>query len=161
MGEINPNKIMQKALLQLFQRDIQKFYNEIELYKDESKLWGILDGTSNSGGNLALHLVGNLNTYFGKNLSNTDYVRNREAEFANKNIPKEKLLKSIEEVGQIVMEVLENISDEQMKDIYPENVLGYEMTSEYFLIHLHGHLAYHTGQINYHRRIMYHDFPKS
>jgi uncharacterized damage-inducible protein DinB len=143
---------MQQSFLQLFQRDIQKLYKEIELYQDESQLWVILDGTSNSGGNLALHLVGNLNTYFGKNLGNTGYVRNREAEFGDKNIPKEILLKSIEEAKQVVAKVLENLTDEQMKAIYPENVLGYEMTTEYFLIHLHGHLTYHTGQINYHRR---------
>ena len=145
---------MQKPLLQLFQRDIQKLYKEIELYQDESQLWEILGGTSNSGGNLALHLVGNLNTYFGKNLGNTGYVRNREAEFADKTIPKEILLKSIEEVGKVIGKVLENLIDEQMKAIYSENVLGYEMTTEYFLIHLHGHLTYHTGQINYHRRFV-------
>jgi Protein of unknown function (DUF1572) len=154
MGEINPNKIMQQSLLQLYQRDILNLYKEIELYQDEQQLWEILDGTSNSGGNLALHLMGNLNTYFGKNLGNTGYVRNREVEFADKNIPKEILLKSIEEVYQVVSKVLENLTDEQMKAIYPENVLGYEMTTEYFLIHLHGHLTYHTGQINYHRRVL-------
>ena len=145
---------MQQSLLQLFQRDIQKLYKEIELYEDESKLWEVLDGTSNSGGNLALHLMGNLNTYFGRNLGNTGYVRNREAEFGNKIIPKEVLLNSIEEVNQVVSNVLDNLTDEQMKAIYPENVLGYEMTTEYFLIHLHGHLNYHTGQINYPRRIL-------
>lgn len=145
---------MQQSLLQLFQRDIQKLYKEIELYQEESKIWEILDGTSNSGGNLALHLVGNLNTYFGRNLGNTGYVRNRESEFGDKNIPKEMLLKSIGEVKQVVVKVLENLTDEKMKAIYPENVLGYEMTTEYFLIHLHGHLTYHTGQINYHRRVL-------
>jgi uncharacterized damage-inducible protein DinB len=145
---------MQQSLLQLFQRDIQKLYKEIELYENESKIWEILEGTSNSGGNLALHLMGNLNTYFGKNLGNIGYVRDREAEFSSKNIPKEILLKSIEEVNQVVSKVLENLTDEQMEAIYPENVLGYEMTTEYFLIHLHGHLTYHTGQINYHRRVL-------
>jgi uncharacterized damage-inducible protein DinB len=143
---------MQKALLPLFQRDLNKLYQEIELYNDESKIWQILDGTSNSGGNLALHLMGNLNTYLGKNLGNTGYVRNREAEFADKNIPKEIILEAIKETYEVVTKVLENLSDEQMQAIYPENVLGYEMTTEYFLIHLHGHLTYHTGQINYHRR---------
>ena len=145
---------MQQSLLQLFQRDIQKLYTEIELYQDESQLWEVLDGTSNSGGNLALHLMGYLNTYFGRNLGNTGYVRNREAEFADKNVPKEILLKSIQEVNQLVSQVLSTLTDEQMKAIYPENVLGYEMTTEYFLIHLHGHLTYHTGQINYHRRFV-------
>jgi hypothetical protein len=145
---------MQTSLLLLFQRDIQKLHYEIELYKDESKIWKILDGTSNSGGNLALHLVGNLNTYFGKNLGNTGYVRNREAEFTSKNIPKEILLKAIFDVKDVVSNVLQNLSYEQMKGIYPEEVLGYEITTEYFLIHLHGHLTYHTGQINYHRRLI-------
>ena len=145
---------MQQSLLQLFQRDILTLYKEIELYQDESKMWKILEGTNNSGGNLALHLMGNLNTYFGKNLGNTGYVRNREAEFTDKNIPKESLLKLIEEVNQMVIEVLSTLTDKEMKAIYPENVLGYEMTTEYFLIHLHGHLTYHTGQINYHRRVL-------
>jgi uncharacterized damage-inducible protein DinB len=145
---------MQTSLLLLFQRDIQKLHHEIELYKDESKIWEILDGTSNSGGNLALHLVGNLNTYFGKNLGNTGYVRNREAEFSSKNIPKKTLLKAILDVKDVVSNILQNLTDEQMKAIYPEEVLGYEMTTEYFLIHLLGHLSYHTGQINYHRRFM-------
>jgi uncharacterized damage-inducible protein DinB len=143
---------MQHSLLQLFQRDIQRLHEEIELYENEFKIWEILDGTSNSGGNLVLHLVGNLNNYIGKILGNTGYERNREAEFSDKNISKQKLLKSIEEVNQVVTKVLENLNDEQMKAIYPENVLGYAMTTEYFLIHLHGHLTYHTGQINYHRR---------
>jgi Protein of unknown function (DUF1572) len=110
MGEINPNKIMQQSLLQLYQRDILNLYKEIELYQDESQLWEILDGTSNSGGNLALHLIGNLNTYFGTNLGNTGYVRNREAEFADKNIPKKILLKSIEEVNQVVSKVLSTLT---------------------------------------------------
>jgi uncharacterized damage-inducible protein DinB len=145
---------MQTSLLLLFQRDIQKLHHEIELYKDESKIWEILDGTSNSGGNLALHLVGNLNTYFGKNLGNTGYIRNREAEFGDTNIPKETLLKAILDVKDVVSNILQNLTYEQMKGIYPEEVLGYEMTTEYFLIHLHGHLTYHTGQINYHRRLI-------
>jgi uncharacterized damage-inducible protein DinB len=145
---------MQTSLLLLFQRDIQKLHHEIELYKDESKIWEILDGTSNSGGNLTLHLVGNLNTYIGKNLGNTGYIRNREAEFSSKNIPKETLLKAILDVKDVVSNVLQNLTDKQMKGIYAEEVLGYEMTTEYFLIHLHGHLTYHTGQINYHRRLI-------
>ena len=143
---------MQSSLLQLFRRDIVNLYKEIELYQDESKIWKILDGTNNSGGNIALHLIGNLNTYFGKNLGNAEYIRDRQAEFLDKRIPKEILLKSIEQVNQVVLQVLENLTYNQMKDIYPECVLGYEMTTEYFLIHLHGHLTYHTGQINYHRR---------
>ncbi|MCU0467195.1 MAG: DinB family protein [Arcicella sp.] len=148
---------MQAALLALFQRDINKLYYEIESYIDEQNMWLVLDKTRNSGGNLALHLIGNLNTYLGKNLGNTGYIRNREAEFSDKNIPKVLILENLKKTYEVVSEVLENLSDTQMKAIYPENVLGYEMTIEYFLIHLHGHLTYHTGQINYHRRFFQSD----
>ncbi|MEO1253486.1 MAG: DinB family protein, partial [Bacteroidota bacterium] len=40
------------------------------------------------------------------------------------------------------------------EELYPIEVFGYTMTESYFLIHLLGHLNYHTGQINYHRRIL-------
>ena len=39
---------------------------------------------SNSGGNLALHLIGNINHFFGANLGGTGFVRKRDLEFSNK-----------------------------------------------------------------------------
>jgi hypothetical protein len=84
---------MQQSLLQLFQRDIQRLYKEVELYENESTIWEIINGTSNSGGNLVLHLVGNLNNYIGKILGNTAYIRNREAEFADKKYSERNLVK--------------------------------------------------------------------
>jgi uncharacterized damage-inducible protein DinB len=145
---------MKEALIHLYQRDLTVLYQEIEKFSTETQLWQTVDGITNSSGNLALHLLGNLNTYFGKNLGNTGYVRNRPAEFADKDIPKAQILQQIDDVQAVVMKVLENLSPEQMEAIYPENVLGYEMKTLHFLIHLHGHLTYHLGQINYLRRIL-------
>jgi Protein of unknown function (DUF1572) len=99
-------------------------------------------------------LMGNLRTYIGKNLGNVPYIRNREAEFSSKNIPKETILFMIEETKSIVLKTLESLNIKQLEAIYEENVLGYEMTTQYFLIHLYGHLNYHLGQINYHRRLL-------
>jgi hypothetical protein len=38
---------------------------------------------------------------------------------------------------------------------HPRSLPGFpdRMTTGYFLIHLHGHLTWHLGQINYHRRL--------
>lgn len=144
---------MKEAILTLFQRDLKVLLKEIEQYPDENLIWQTVKGTSNSGGNLALHLVGNLKTYIGKNLGNIDYLRNRELEFSAKNIPRQEILQAISETLETVTITLTQLSQEQLSNTYPENVLGYEMSTEYFLIHLHGHLTYHLGQINYHRRI--------
>lgn len=145
---------MKNSISKLFQRDLKVLYREIEAYQNEADIWKVKEGITNSGGNLALHLVGNLKTYIGKNLGGIAYVRNREAEFSSKNIAKSVLLSSILETEQIILQTLENVSENSLSAIYPEEVLAYEMTTEYFLIHLYGHLTYHLGQINYHRRII-------
>ena len=44
----------------LFNRDLNKLKQEIELYQNENNLWEIEKGISNSAGNLCLHLIGNL-----------------------------------------------------------------------------------------------------
>lgn len=145
---------MKEAIIKLFERDLKVLIKEIEQYPDENLIWQTVRGTNNSGGNLALHLVGNLNTYIGKNLGNIDYLRNRELEFSAKNIPRQEVLQAINETLETVTITLAQLSPDELSSTYPENVLGYEMSKEYFLIHLHGHLTYHLGQINYHRRII-------
>lgn len=127
---------------------------EINSYQNESNLWIINKDIKNSGGNLCLHIGGNLKTYIGAELGKTGYIRNREMEFSEKNIPKEKLIENIKETIIAVTETLEKLNLEDYDKIYPQNVLGYEMTTGFFLIHLFGHLGYHLGQINYHRRLL-------
>ncbi|WP_310586231.1 hypothetical protein [Lacihabitans soyangensis] len=54
----------------------------------------------------------------------------------------------------MVKQTISNLDSEVLNQTYPDNVFGYEMKTDYFLIHLVGHLNYHLGQINYHRRIL-------
>jgi uncharacterized damage-inducible protein DinB len=145
---------MTKEFAQLFDRDIRRLYKEVESYSSEGLIWQKVEGISNSGGNLCLHLMGNLNEYIGRILGNNPYQRNRPLEFSATDIPKTELLTMVEATRENVVKTLENMDFEQLNEIYPENVLGYEMTVSYFLIHLNGHLNYHLGQINYHRRIL-------
>lgn len=138
----------------LFDRDLVRLATEISYFKKEEDLWVLKGSILNTAGNLCLHLVGNLNTYIGKNIGNTGYVRNRDAEFNSRNIPKSELLKQIEKTKEVVSSSLRNLRESQLAAIYPEQALGYEMTNSYFLIHLSGHLNYHLGQINYIRRML-------
>jgi hypothetical protein len=145
---------MVQELSTLFIRDLQKLQDEIEAFQEESNLWVITGQVKNASGNLCLHLVGNLNTYLGKNLGNSGYVRDRPAEFSRKAVPKSEILNLVKETSTMVQTVLSNLQSNDLLKRYPEDVLGYEMTTGYFLIHLYGHLSYHLGQINYLRRIL-------
>ena len=60
-----------ETLQALFTRDLNRLKNEIELYGNENNLWKIEKNIANSAGNLCLHLVGNLNTYIGKEIGQT------------------------------------------------------------------------------------------
>ncbi len=137
----------------LFEVQLQILEKEINSF-DEQFLWTVAPGISNSAGNLALHLVGNLNTYIGAVLGQTGYVRNREDEFSLKNLPAEQLISMITETRKMIPEVFENISESSLQEDYPVLVFEKHQTTGYFLLHLCLHLSYHNGQINYLRRIL-------
>ncbi len=138
----------------LFNRDLDKLKFEIESYEFEKQIWAIDKNISNSAGNLCLHLIGNLNTYIGAEIGKTGYVRNRPLEFSLKDIPKSELIEKIENTISVVNNALDNLTEADLDAIYPQIVFEKEMTTGFFLIHLSTHLAYHLGQINYHRRLL-------
>jgi uncharacterized damage-inducible protein DinB len=142
------------TLKTLFNRDLNKLKSEIESYKNEANLWIIDKSIANSAGNLCLHLIGNLNTYIGATLGGSNYTRNRELEFSLKNVPKQDLINMIEATIIVVNETLGKITEEQLNSEYPTLVFHEKTSTEFFLVHLTTHLAYHLGQINYHRRLL-------
>jgi len=145
---------MKTSLIKIFDLKLTKLSEEISLYADEKLLWQTPKGISNSGGNLCLHLIGNLNHFIGTVLGKTDYIRHRDEEFSAKNIPVRELKTQIEITKLVVKKTIESLNKTDFNAIYPINVFGSEMTTIYFLIHLTGHLNYHLGQINYHRRLV-------
>lgn len=142
------------TLTQLFNRDLNKLKTEIEAYQNEAKLWHIENHIANSAGNLCLHLVGNLNAFIGAEIGKTGYIRHRDQEFSMKYVPKQNLLNSIDQTIQMVNNTFENLNEEDLEKEYPIIVFKEKMSTGYFLIHLATHLAYHLGQINYHRRLL-------
>ncbi|TDO70465.1 uncharacterized protein DUF1572 [Flavobacterium chryseum] len=143
-----------ETIKSLFNRDLNKLKTEIESYQDESKIWAIDKNISNSGGNLCLHLIGNIKTYIGAELGKTDYVRDRPLEFSLKNIPTSELISKIEDTIIVVKNTLDILTEADLEAIYPQIIFEKEMTTGFFLVHLSTHLGYHLGQINYHRRLI-------
>ena len=146
--------MLNKILIELYERDLDKLRTEIESYSDEADIWKTVDGITNSAGNLCLHLTGNLQHFFGAVLADTGYVRDRDSEFANKNISRDEMLAAIDATKAVVMETLNNLTDGDFAATYPIEVFGQPMTTGYFLTHLTTHFNYHLGQINYHRRLL-------
>lgn len=146
--------MLTETLKSLFNRDLNKLKAEIESYQNESQIWAIDRDISNSAGNLCLHLIGNINTYIGAELGKTGYIRNRPLEFSLKDIPKSELIQKIDETILVVNTTLDSLSEADLEKTYPQIVFETEMTTGYFLVHLATHLAYHLGQINYHRRLI-------
>ena len=146
--------MLNNVLIQIYERDLEKLRAEIELYTDETDLWTTSGEIANSAGNLCLHLAGNLKHFFGTVLGGSDYVRDRDAEFSDTGVSKEKLLADIIETAAVVKNALQQLTEDDFARDYPIEVFGHPMTTAFFLVHLATHLNWHLGQINYHRRLL-------
>ena len=142
------------AITSLFERDLNKLAEEINLYKHEEDLWKIKEGISNSGGNLALHLIGGLNHFIGATLGNTDYLRERDKEFSLKNIPRQQIVQDIKNTIEVINKTLSRLTEEDLKKDFPVPVGNRTSSMSYTLLFLVSHLSYHLGQVNYHRRLI-------
>ncbi len=142
------------TLRKIYKRELNKLKTEIESYQNESNLWRVDKDIINCGGNLCLHMVGNLNAYIGAGLGNTGYVRDRPGEFANKDVPREDLMRMIGETIETVDRTLAHLTPADLEKVYPLEVYKEPTTTGYFLLHLVTHLTYHLGQLNYHRRLL-------
>jgi uncharacterized damage-inducible protein DinB len=146
--------MLRDTLIKLYERDLAKLRAEIESYANENDLWKTNGAITNSAGNLAQHLTGNLQHFIGATLGNSGYVRDRDAEFSSKDVQREQILADIDKTRAVIKETIASLTDEDFAKTYPIEVFGEPMTTGYFLIHLTTHFNYHLGQINYHRRLL-------
>ncbi len=145
---------MNEYLITLFTRELEKLKQELHAYENIEDLWKVAPGINNSGGNLTLHLIGNINHFIGAILGNTGYQRDREAEFNDKHVPLDEIIHDIDQTLTMLSETLGTLTAKQLENDYPVEVFGKPMNTSYFLLHLYGHLNYHLGQVNYHRRLI-------
>lgn len=145
---------MLNSISNLIQREVSKIQEELRKYSKEELVWEAPSGISNSAGNLALHVAGNLQHFIGSELGDSGYQRNREIEFDTKNQPIADLIGELENTKREVSKALENLKPDALQKEFPIQVFDRPMTTEWFLLHLLSHTTYHLGQINYHRRLL-------
>ena len=139
----------------LYTRDLNKLMTELEAYASDDALWTVRGEIANSAGTLALHLTGNLNQFVGEDLGGVPAFRDRPAEFSRTDVPRAELLAGLRRTLKVVQDTLAGLDDSRLDAVCLRQLPGFpeHMTTRFFLIHLYGHLNYHLGQINYHRRL--------
>jgi hypothetical protein len=133
-------------------RDLDCLAREIELYPDDDSVWEALPGAPNSGGTLALHLAGNLRHFIGAILGGTGYVRDRDAEFSTRGLPRTEIVALIRAAQEEVKGALERLDPATLEAPYPLELAGRRISTRLFLLQLAVHLTFHLGQVDYHRR---------
>jgi hypothetical protein len=137
----------------LYRRDLARLVQELEATPAE-ELWKTLPGATNSIGNLALHLEGNLREFIGRQVGKVSYRRERPAEFSSRDVPKEELIRRLGELRDLIPGILSGLPSPEWEATFPEKVYGTPLSNQQFVIALYGHLNYHKGQIDYLRRIL-------
>ena len=134
-------------------RELVSLRKEIEAYPSDAALWTVVPGITNAGGTLALHLTGNLQYFIGAVLGGVAYRRDRDAEFNTKGLSRAELMDRVDQTMAALSRTFTALSDSVLTGRYPEPVAKVRVSTGDFLVHLLSHLAYHLGQIDYHRRM--------
>ncbi len=140
----------------LFRKGLNQTKEELLAYADEETLWIVEAGISNSAGNLAQHLVGNLKLFVGKVMGGIDYKRERDREFNERQFTRAQLVELLEETALIIERSLKDKDNAFLDTPFPPEAVSIkeDQTNGFMLAYLYAHLNYHLGQINYHRRLI-------
>jgi len=138
-------------------RELRGMKNELLAYQDEGDIWRSVPGLPNSAGTIALHVAGNLQHFVGAQLGKSGYVRDREAEFGRRDVPVSEMVNELDRTVAALDAAFAKLEDEAMDHPFPQEIAGVRPTVGEFLVHLVAHLAYHLGQIDYHRRCVTED----
>ena len=138
----------------IISRELRTLERELNAYPTEEQIWALPAGLPNSAGTLALHAAGNLRHFVGAVLGGTPYVRDRDAEFSRRNVPRAELIEELRNAERAVHDTLPAMATDRFAETYPLPVANRRVNTGEFMTHLATHLAYHAGQLNYHRRIV-------
>lgn len=136
----------------IMSRELRGMKSELLAYQDESDVWRPVPGLPNTAGTIALHVAGNLQHFVGAQLGKSGYIRNRDAEFGRRDDSVGELVKELDKTISTLDAAFATLEEEAMDRPFPQEIAGVRPTVGEFLVHLVAHLAYHLGQIDYHRR---------
>ncbi len=138
----------------LYLREVATLERELDLYPDEGSVWKELPGLPNPAGTLFLHLAGSLQHFFGATLGKTGYLRDRAAEFSKRDVPRSEIKQELSRARQGVLAGFANLTEDSLEQVFPVNFADADFSTRLTLLQFSSHLAYHLGQIDYHRRVV-------
>jgi uncharacterized damage-inducible protein DinB len=125
---------------------------EVSQPLSETEFWSKPIEPGNSVGHLVLHLTGNLNHFVGAQLGHTGYVREREREFTQKEVPaKAVALRNLDEAVSTFRRIVGGLDADRLSSAHPEKRFGTVLNA---LIQLLTHFALHRGQMSYIARLV-------
>lgn len=143
-----------QALRAVLLRDLSGVRAQLEAYPSDAEIWQCPPAVPNSAGTLAIHIAGNLLHFIGAGLGNTGYVRDRDAEFAARDLPRGEINRRLDQTRRVVGEALGGLDEARAADPFPLEIAGMRHRTDIALAHIAAHLAYHLGQIDIHRRLV-------
>ncbi|MGY3793072.1 DinB family protein [uncultured Aquimarina sp.] len=112
----------------------------------EEDIWKRFNESSNSIGNLILHLCGNITQYAISSLGNLEDNRDRDAEFSiTDGLSKSELLTKLTATITKAKKIINTCSTAEYQR--KREVQGFNFSGIGIAIHVTEHLSYHTGQI--------------
>ena len=142
------------AIAATISRELRALERELNAYATEEQVWALPPGLPNSGGTLALHAAGNLQHFIGAVLGGSSYVRDRDAEFQRRGVPRVELVEGLRRADEVVKDTLGRLDPRMFSESFPMPVANRRLLTSDFMLHLVTHLAYHVGQVDFHRRIV-------
>ena len=144
--------MLRSTVQAILHRELGAVRRSVEIYPDDASVWAQRPGLPNAGGTLVLHIAGNLQHFLGAVLGGSGYRRDRNAEFSRRDVPRATLLAEIDAADDAIDRGIDAVADDALLAAYPETIAGRSVSTGDFLAHLASHLAYHLGQLDYHRR---------
>ena len=144
-SQIITSALVEEVNFRLFEECVPRIKNCLERLPDD-KIWWRPNPSSNSIGNLVLHLCGNVRQWIVSGVGEKTDVRKRSEEFDEQGpVPRETLLELLDALEPEVRSILIKVSPEELMTVKPVQV--YEHTVLTMLVHVTEHFSYHTGQI--------------
>ncbi|MEX0316144.1 MAG: DinB family protein, partial [Allomuricauda sp.] len=113
---------------------------------DEAVIWQKPNASTNSIGNLILHLCGNITQYGIASLEGLEDSRNRDKEFETlSGFSKQELFQKLQETVKKAKASFSNTSEAEL--VRKREVQGFEFSGIGNIVHVVEHFSYHTGQI--------------
>jgi len=112
----------------------------------EEEIWLQPNDSSNSVGNLMLHLNGNITQYIVSSLGSREDMRERDKEFnTREGYDKNELRRMLSSLISEIKSIINNLTNEDLLKV--RSVQGFELSGLAIVLHVVEHYSYHTGQI--------------